>query len=202
MAMLFRAVHTWCLRVSDSKQFSLSRRICCIVFLQRKMSPLQHNVYQRPSVLLWEWTSLCWYCQKVCLCYCVVIRLLHGTSYAIPRPPIPASNSPAPVPLPPVWVPLPSRSRTFVSRSRPGPADRAIAITPWLVKFCDTHCWQVSEQWGCCLLTVETQSCLVAVLGQSRCCQYEMVRVTNGNLTTVVGQQIGPLQSVVYLYRM
>jgi len=52
-------------------------------------------------------------------------RVLHGTSYAIPRPPVPASNSPAPLPLPPVWVPLTSRSGTFVSRSRPGPVDRA-----------------------------------------------------------------------------
>jgi len=50
-------------------------------------------------------------------------RVLHGTSYAILHPPVPASNSPVPVPLPPVWVPLPSRSRTFMSRSRPGPAD-------------------------------------------------------------------------------
>jgi len=45
-------------------------------------------------------------------------RVLHGTSYAILRPPVPASNSPVPFPLPPVWVPLPSHSRTFVSQSR------------------------------------------------------------------------------------
>ena len=38
---------------------------------------------------------------------CRWTRVLHGTSYAIPHPPVPASNSPAPVPLPPVWVPLP-----------------------------------------------------------------------------------------------
>jgi len=90
-------------------------------------------------------------------------RVLHGTSYAIPCPPVPASNSPAPLPLPPVWVPLPSRTCTFVSWSRPGPADGVNAITPWLIKFYDTHCWQVSAQWGGgCLLWV-TQACLVAV---------------------------------------
>ena len=37
-----------------------------------------------------------------------------------------------------------------------------------------------------CLLKHETQACLVDALGQSRCRRYEMVRVANGNLATVV----------------
>ena len=155
--------------------------------------------------------------------------MLHGTSYAIPRPPVPASNSPAPVPLPPVWVPLPSRSRTFVSRSRPSPVDRANGLyymptiythvyssyqkecllhgapdsintwtlehtsapqtelppsrrVGWLIKFYDSHCWQVSAQWGVVYWNTSLpRRC-------TWCRQYETLRVTNGNLATVVGQ--------------
>jgi len=52
-----------------------------------------------------------------------------------------------PIPLPPIWVPLASHFHTFASRSHPSPAGRGNAVTPWLVKFYHTRCWQVSALW-------------------------------------------------------
>jgi len=76
-----------------------------------------------PVLLMLKWNT--WSHRRSLLGLCLSIRVLHRTCYAIPLPPVPTNSSPAPVPFPPVWVLLPSRSSTFVTRSRPGPADTA-----------------------------------------------------------------------------